>query len=259
MQERHRESVRSARWRGRPEDGGALTTPGPPDDPEKFRDRYGGEPLDDASLAFIVDPVRCVRTRCTTTANRCTGRSPATCPSPTSRRCHDRPVPHALQLEMIGRLPRPATVVELDTGHIPAVTHTGASRPRCSTRSARRSRAGVLPESPTMAGGSFLTISTHLDVSDVPDGLVRLDPGSDRVHYLDPVTTVVFELCRTGCPRQRRRGTRAANLGARPHADRRGGRVRRPVPPRGHPHRFVNAAPARRSDFAARWTGRTTQ
>ena len=52
-----------------------------------------------------------------------------------------------------------------------------------------------------MAGGSFLTISTHLDVSDVPDGLVVYDPGSDRVHYLDPVTTVVFELCRTGCPR----------------------------------------------------------
>ena len=36
---------------------------------------------------------------------------------------HDRPVPHELQLEMIGRLPRPVTVVEFDTGHIPAVTH----------------------------------------------------------------------------------------------------------------------------------------
>jgi pimeloyl-ACP methyl ester carboxylesterase len=121
MQERHRESVRTALARSA-EDGGALTTPGPPDDPEKFRTAYGGEPLDDASLAFVVDPVRCVPDTMHHYGQpvhwSLVGDVPVT--YLTTRR--DRPVPHDLQLEMIGRLPRPATVVELDTGHIPAVT-----------------------------------------------------------------------------------------------------------------------------------------
>jgi hypothetical protein len=52
-----------------------------------------------------------------------------------------------------------------------------------------------------MADGGVLTIAAGLDVSDVPDGLVVYDAAADRVHYLDPVTTVVFELCRSGCPR----------------------------------------------------------
>ena len=34
----------------------------------------------------------------------------------------DRPIPPALQTEMIARLPRPAEVVHLDGGHMPAVT-----------------------------------------------------------------------------------------------------------------------------------------
>jgi hypothetical protein len=42
-------------------DGTEITLPGPPADPETFRTAYGGDPLDDATLAFMVDPVRCVR------------------------------------------------------------------------------------------------------------------------------------------------------------------------------------------------------
>ncbi|MBV8295394.1 MAG: hypothetical protein JO085_01045 [Acidimicrobiia bacterium] len=34
----------------------------------------------------------------------------------------DRPIPPALQEDMIARLPDPPTVIRLDTGHIPAVT-----------------------------------------------------------------------------------------------------------------------------------------
>ena len=34
----------------------------------------------------------------------------------------DRPVPIGLQRTMIGRLPGRPTVVELDTGHVPAIT-----------------------------------------------------------------------------------------------------------------------------------------
>jgi pimeloyl-ACP methyl ester carboxylesterase len=37
----------------------------------------------------------------------------------------DRPVPVALQNEMIARLPNHVDVIELDCGHIPAVTAPG--------------------------------------------------------------------------------------------------------------------------------------
>jgi pimeloyl-ACP methyl ester carboxylesterase len=122
MQERHRESVRSALARAA-EDGGALTTPGPPDDPERFRKAYGGEPLDDTSLAFVVDPVRCVPDTMHHYGQPVHWSLAGDVPVTYVTTLRDRPVPHELQLEMIGRLPRPATVVELDTGHIPAITH----------------------------------------------------------------------------------------------------------------------------------------
>jgi len=35
----------------------------------------------------------------------------------------------------------------------------------------------------------------ELEVTEVEDGLVIYDPGRDRVHYLDPVASVVFTLC----------------------------------------------------------------
>ena len=39
-------------WRN----GTAITLPGPPSDPEAFRTVYGGDPLDDDDLAFVVAP-----------------------------------------------------------------------------------------------------------------------------------------------------------------------------------------------------------
>ena len=59
MKGRHREGLLlsiSAAAR----DGRIITLPGPPDDPESFRKAYGGDPLDDDTLAFVVDPIRCV-------------------------------------------------------------------------------------------------------------------------------------------------------------------------------------------------------
>jgi len=59
MKGRHREGLLlsiSAAAR----DGRTITLPGPPDDPESFRKAYGGDPLDDDTLAFVVDPIRCV-------------------------------------------------------------------------------------------------------------------------------------------------------------------------------------------------------
>lgn len=104
-------------------DGTVITTPGPPDDPEAFRTAYGGDPLDDDTLAFMVDPSRCA----SDTVNHyfqpvhwsIAGDVPVTYVL-TER---DRPVPTALQETMVGRLPNVPTVIRMDTGHVPPVTH----------------------------------------------------------------------------------------------------------------------------------------
>ena len=122
MQERHRDGVLLAVEMAE-RSGTELTTPGPPDDPEVFRRSYGGEPLDDDTLAFVVDPVRCVPD----TMNHYFqpvhwSLVPAHIPVVYLFNEHDRPVPPAMQTEMIARLPHPPSVVGVDSGHIPAVT-----------------------------------------------------------------------------------------------------------------------------------------
>jgi len=124
MQERHREGVQLAIEMSR-EQGEVLTTSGPPADPEAFRNAYGGDPLDDESLAFVVDPQRCV----SDTINHylqpvhysLVGEVPVTY----VLNERDRPVPAALQEEMVGRLPHPPRVVRFDGGHLPPVTDAG--------------------------------------------------------------------------------------------------------------------------------------
>lgn len=123
MQPAHAEGLAAAVVAAR-ESGTAITLPGAPEDPERFRRTYGGDPLDDATLAYVVDPVRCVpdgvhhyfqpvhwshvgdRVPVTYVVND-----------------RDRPIPTPLQEEMVGRLPVAPVVVRLDCGHIPAVTH----------------------------------------------------------------------------------------------------------------------------------------
>jgi pimeloyl-ACP methyl ester carboxylesterase len=121
MQERHREGVQLAIDMAEAE-GAVFTTGGPPTDPEVFRKSYGGEPLDDDTLAFVVDPERCVDD----TVNHYFQpvRWSAAPPVPVTYilNLQDRPVPASLQEEMAGRLPRPPTVVRIESGHIPAVT-----------------------------------------------------------------------------------------------------------------------------------------
>jgi pimeloyl-ACP methyl ester carboxylesterase len=102
--------------------GTVITLPAPPADPESFRRTYGGDPLDDDTLAFVVDPVRSV----TDTVNHYfqpVDWSPvAQIPVTYVLNERDRPIPPQMQEEMIARLPRVPTVVRLDCGHVPPVT-----------------------------------------------------------------------------------------------------------------------------------------
>ncbi len=125
MQPRHGEALRLAVEQAQRE-GTVITVLGPPDDPEALRLAYGGDPLDDDALAFVVDPARCV----TDTVNHYFQpvHWSTTVPVPATYIVNerDRPIPSWLQEELITRMPTAPTVVRLDGGHIPAVTDADA-------------------------------------------------------------------------------------------------------------------------------------
>jgi pimeloyl-ACP methyl ester carboxylesterase len=103
-------------------DGTAITLPGPPPDPEAFRNVYGGDPLDDDALAFVVDPVRCVPDTVHHYFQPIHWSRAPTVPVTYLLNERDRPIPPATQQQMITWLPRQPSVVRLDGGHLPAVT-----------------------------------------------------------------------------------------------------------------------------------------
>jgi len=121
MQERHREGLEVA-FEMAERGGTAVTTPGPPDDAESFRRTYGGDPLDDVTLAFVVDPVRCVHDTVHHYRQPVHWSLAAHVPVTYVINERDRPIPVELQEEMASRLPGPHTVIRLDCGHIPAIT-----------------------------------------------------------------------------------------------------------------------------------------
>jgi len=122
MKPRHREGVELARDLAAA-DGTVLTTMGPPADPEAFRQTYGGQPLDDDTLAFVVDPERCVIDTINHYFQPVHWSSvPGDVGVTYILNEADRPIPAALQEEMIARLPRPPTVIRIDSGHVPPVT-----------------------------------------------------------------------------------------------------------------------------------------
>jgi pimeloyl-ACP methyl ester carboxylesterase len=122
MQPRHAAGLSAAVETAMAE-GRTITLPGPPDDPEQFRTTYGGEPLTDDDLAFVVDPVRCVPDTIHHYFQPVRWSLARGIPMTYVLNERDRPIPPALQEEMLGRLPDPPTVVRLPTGHLPAVTH----------------------------------------------------------------------------------------------------------------------------------------
>jgi pimeloyl-ACP methyl ester carboxylesterase len=125
MQPRHRDGLVLALEMAEA-DGTLITTPGPPADPESFRRAYGGAPLDDDDLAFVVDPVRCVQDTVNHYFQPVRWSDVPDVAVTYIVNDDDRPVPTATQEEMIGHLPRPPRVEHLGGGHIPAVTQPEA-------------------------------------------------------------------------------------------------------------------------------------
>src|SRR5260221_5206555 len=121
MKPRHREGLVASVDRAR-RDGTVISLPGPPDDPEPFRYAYGGEPLDDGTLAFVVDPVRCVPDTVHHYFQPVHWSIAAHVPVTYLLNTRDRPVPAETQEQMVTHLPRAPHVVRLDSGHVPAVT-----------------------------------------------------------------------------------------------------------------------------------------
>jgi pimeloyl-ACP methyl ester carboxylesterase len=107
-------------------DGTAITLPGAPADPEVFRSTYGGDPLSDDDLAFVVDPVRCVPDGVNHYFQPVHWSRIADVPVTYLLNERDRPISPAQQETMIGWLPSPPRVVRLPGGHLPAVTDAEA-------------------------------------------------------------------------------------------------------------------------------------
>lgn len=124
MKERHAAGLRAAvEMLG--EDDPPITLPGAPEDPEGFREGYGGDPLDDESLAFVTDPLRCVPDGVHHYFQPVHWSAAGDVPVTYLLNERDRPIPTALQEEMVERLPHRPEVVRLPGGHIPAVTEPG--------------------------------------------------------------------------------------------------------------------------------------
>ena len=102
--------------------GTVITLPGAPENPEPFRTTYGGDPLDDETLAYMVDPVRCVPDTVNHYFQPVRWSPIARVPVTYLLNTRDRPVRPEAQEQMVTHLPKPPTIIRLDTGHIPAVT-----------------------------------------------------------------------------------------------------------------------------------------
>jgi pimeloyl-ACP methyl ester carboxylesterase len=122
MKPAHREGlarmVEAARHEGR-----TVTLPGAPADAESFRSAYGGDPLDDDTLAFIVDPARCVPDTVHHYFQPVHWSRAASVPVTYVLHTRDRPVLPGAQEAMAQRLPNLVGLVRLDCGHLSPVTH----------------------------------------------------------------------------------------------------------------------------------------
>jgi pimeloyl-ACP methyl ester carboxylesterase len=144
MKERHRAGLVTA-LAAAEADGRTITLPGPPGDPEAFRRAYGGDPLDDDTLAFVVDPQRCVEDTVHHYFQPIHWSEAGGVPITYVLNERDRPVPPDTQQLMAQRLPMPVRVIRVDSGHLLPVTSPAvlagivAGRRRGRTALTRRS------------------------------------------------------------------------------------------------------------------------
>jgi pimeloyl-ACP methyl ester carboxylesterase len=122
MQERHRDGLRRA-VAAAEKDGRSITLPAPAD-PEALRRSYGGDPLDDDTLAFVTDPVRAVEDTVHHYFQpvRWSAVALAAVPITYVLNEKDRPIRPEMQEVMAQRLPPPVEVIRLDSGHLLPVT-----------------------------------------------------------------------------------------------------------------------------------------
>jgi pimeloyl-ACP methyl ester carboxylesterase len=120
MQERHRDGLRLA-VEAAARDGRTITLP-PPVDPEASRRAYGGDPLDDATLDFVLDPARSVEDTVHHYFQPVHWSAAAGVPITYVLNERDRPVRPEMQDAMVQRLPPPVEVVRVDSGHLLPVT-----------------------------------------------------------------------------------------------------------------------------------------
>jgi pimeloyl-ACP methyl ester carboxylesterase len=123
MSERHRGMVEAV-FAAADAHGHSVLTPAPATDPAAYRKAYGGPLLDDDTAAFMADPVRSVVDTMHHYRQPVHWSSAAGVPVTYVRNLLDRRVSLDLQTTMMERLPNTdlVDVVDLETGHIPAVT-----------------------------------------------------------------------------------------------------------------------------------------
>ena len=121
MAQRHGDGLRLA-VEAAAKEGRAITLPGPPADPEAFRRSDGAEPLDDETLAFVVDPARSVEDTVHHYFQPVHWSLAAGVPITYVLNTQDRLVRPDMQEVMAARLPAPVEVRRVDAGHLLPVT-----------------------------------------------------------------------------------------------------------------------------------------
>jgi len=91
-------------------------------DPEASRRAYGGEPLSDATLAFVLDPSRSVEDTVHHYFQPVHWSAAAGVPITYVLNERDRPIRPEMQQVMVQRLPPPVEVIRVDSGHLLPVT-----------------------------------------------------------------------------------------------------------------------------------------
>ena len=124
MQERHRDGLRIA-VEAAQRDGRTITLP-PPADPEASRRAYGGDPLDDDTLAFVLHPSRSVEDTVHHYFQPVSWSAAAGVPITYVLNENDRPIRPEMQEVMVQRLPPPTEVIRMASGHLLPVTSPAA-------------------------------------------------------------------------------------------------------------------------------------